>query len=76
MKFAKYLVEELNAIGLTEVELDRNGYIVAGENCLTSCPGIFVAGDCRTKAVRQLVTASADGSVAALAACQYVDAIG
>ncbi len=58
------------------VELDRNGYIVAGEDCLTSCPGIFVAGDCRTKKVRQLVTASADGSVSALAACNYVDSLG
>lgn len=47
------------------VELDENGYIVAGEDCITSCPGVFVAGDCRTKTVRQLVTAAADGAVAA-----------
>ena len=46
------------------VELDENGYVVAGEDCVTSCPGIFVAGDCRTKTVRQLVTAAADGAVA------------
>lgn len=47
------------------VKLDENGYIVAGEDCITSCPGVFVAGDCRTKSVRQLVTAAADGAVAA-----------
>ena len=59
------------------VELDSYGYITAGENCLptTAYSGIFVAGDCRTKAVRQVTTASADGAVAALAACRYVDSL-
>ena len=38
----------------------------------TSHPGIFAAGDCRTKEVRQLTTAAADGAVAALAACKYI----
>jgi len=47
------------------VEMDENGYIVAGEDCKTSVPGIFVAGDCRTKGFRQLVTAAADGAIAA-----------
>ena len=47
------------------VEMDNEGYIVAGEDCKTSCPGIYVAGDCRTKSVRQLVTAAGDGAVAA-----------
>ena len=51
------------------VELDEQGYIVASEDCRTTCEGIFAAGDCRTKSVRQLTTASADGSVAGLAAC-------
>ncbi len=54
------------------VELDNLGYIVAGEDCKTSCNGIFAAGDCRTKTVRQLTTAAADGAVAALAACEYM----
>lgn len=54
------------------VELDNMGYIVAGEDCRTSCEGIFVAGDCRTKKVRQLATAAADGAVAALGACEYM----
>ena len=59
------------------VKLDSYGYITAGENCLpeTEHKGIFVAGDCRTKAVRQVTTASADGAVAALAACRYVDSL-
>lgn len=50
------------------LDLDEAGYIQAGEDCCTNVPGIFAAGDCRTKAVRQLTTAAADGSVAALAA--------
>jgi hypothetical protein len=54
------------------VSLDENGYILAGENCCTSCPGIFAAGDCRRKTVRQLTTAVADGSAAALAAVEYL----
>ena len=53
-------------------ELDMAGYVVSDENCLTKTPGVFVAGDCRTKAVRQLTTAASDGAVAALAACSYI----
>lgn len=52
------------------VRLDEQGFICADESCRTSAPGIFAAGDCRTKKVRQLVTAAADGAVAALAACE------
>ena len=54
------------------VKLDGSGFILAAEDCVTSCPGIFAAGDCRTKEVRQLTTAAADGAVAALAACKYI----
>ena len=50
---------------------DESGFIPAGENCLTTAKGIFAAGDCRAKEVRQLTTACADGAVAALAACRY-----
>ena len=50
------------------VKLDENGYVVAGEDCKTGTSGVFVAGDCRTKDVRQLITAAADGAVAANAA--------
>ncbi len=54
------------------VKLDPAGYIVAGEDCKTNVEGIYAAGDCRTKTVRQLTTAAADGAVAALAACTYI----
>lgn len=55
------------------VRLDKNGYIVSDENCLTDALGIFAAGDCRTKKVRQVTTATADGASAAIAACDYID---
>ncbi len=50
------------------VNLDESGYIIAGEDCKTSAKNIYAAGDCRTKQIRQLTTAAADGAVAALAA--------
>ena len=53
-------------------ELDAAGFIRAGEDCQTSCPGLFAAGDCRTKEIRQLVTAAADGAAAALAAVKWM----
>ena len=53
-------------------ELDDKGYIISDESCTLSGNGIFVAGDCRTKKVRQLTTAASDGAVAALAACEYI----
>ena len=55
------------------VDLDGRGYIPSGEDCLTGKPGIFVAGDCRSKSIRQVTTAMADGAVAALAACEFLD---
>ena len=53
------------------------GYIEAGEDCLPkgASAGIFAAGDCRTKAIRQVTTATADGAVAALAACRFIDSL-
>ena len=60
------------AIAKDLVALDEYGYIIAGEDCKTSTEGIFAAGDCRTKQIRQLVTAAADGAVAALAACEHI----
>ncbi len=53
--------------------LDDCGYFDADEGCLTPTPGVFVAGDCRRKAIRQITTATADGATAALAACRYLD---
>ena len=55
------------------VDLDGAGYISADESCITKTSGIFVAGDTRTKTVRQLTTAASDGAVAALAACEFID---
>lgn len=54
-------------------KLNEYGYVIAGEDCQTTTEGVFVAGDCRTKAVRQITTACSDGAVAALAACRYID---
>ena len=53
-------------------ELDARGYVIAGEDCLTRTPGVFVAGDCRTKNIRQITTACGDGAVAAMTACRYL----
>ena len=55
------------------LKLDQRGYAASGEDCLTVTDGLFVAGDCRSKAVHQLTTAVADGAVAALAACSWLD---
>ncbi len=54
-------------------DLDDRGYFAAGEDCTTGTEGVFVAGDCRNKQIRQVVTASGDGAVAAMAACRYLD---
>ncbi len=55
------------------INLDSYGYADSGEDCKTRTEGIFVAGDCRKKKIRQVATAVGDGAVAALAACDYVD---
>ncbi|MBQ1729076.1 MAG: FAD-dependent oxidoreductase [Oscillospiraceae bacterium] len=54
-------------------DLNGWGYFDSDERCLTKTPGVFVAGDCRSKGVRQLTTAVADGATAALAACRYIN---
>ncbi len=56
-------------------DLDKVGYFDAEENCVTKTAGVFVAGDCRKKAVRQVATACADGAVAAISACRYIDSL-
>lgn len=60
-----------NGIFAPELELDRQGYIRAGEDCKTSLPGVFAAGDTRTKVLRQIVTAASDGAAAAMEAAGY-----
>jgi thioredoxin reductase (NADPH) len=54
-------------------KLNDWGYFDSAEDCTTVTPGIYVAGDCRSKRIRQITTAAADGAVAALAACAYID---
>ncbi len=57
------------------ITLDEGGYIKSGEDCVTNVPGIFAAGDIRAKNIRQLVTAAADGAVAATGAVKYIDTL-
>ncbi len=61
-----------NEIFSSLVKLNDYGYVDADESCITSASGIFVAGDCRSKRIRQVATAASDGAVAALAACSYL----
>ena len=63
--------ENENFAGL--VDLDEAGYVAAGEDCHTRTPGVFVAGDNRAKMLRQLVTATADGAMAATEAVKYIN---
>ncbi len=55
------------------IDLDPSGFAASDESCRTKTPGLFVAGDCRGKAIRQLTTAVSDGTVAAMAACEYLN---
>ena len=70
--FVNIGVEPNTAMFSDQVKLDKAGNIVAGEDCRTNLDGVFAAGDVRTKAVRQLTTAAADGTVAALGAVKYL----
>ena len=54
-------------------KLNDWGYFDSGEDCCTATLGLFVAGDCRSKRIRQVVTAAGDGAIAAMAACRYLD---
>jgi len=65
-------LEPDNALFDGQVQLDGAGYIMAGEDCKTSLEGVFVAGDTRTKELRQIVTAAADGAMAATAAARWL----
>lgn len=62
-----------NGAFAAHLALDERGYAASDESCVTKTPWLFVAGDCRAKKVRQLTTAVADGAVAALAACAWLD---
>ena len=58
---------------LDSVPCDEKGYVLAGEDCVTKVPGIFAAGDLRTKQVRQIITAVADGACAVVSAERYLN---
>ena len=58
------------------VSTDKAGYIIASEDCKTATPGIFAAGDIRTKALRQIITAASDGAIAAKQASEYIGHLG
>lgn len=64
--------EPMTGIFKEQVETDGTGYITAAEDTKTSVPGVFVAGDVRTKPVRQVVTAASDGAVAGIMAERYI----
>ena len=64
-----------NTMNFNLLDKDENEFIKALENCHTNIEGIFVAGDCRTKKIRQLTTATSDGTVAALEACDYIKSL-
>lgn len=63
-----------SALYAGQLPVSDEGYIIAGESCSTPIPGVFVAGDLRTKTLRQIITASSDGAVAAVAAATYCNA--
>ncbi len=67
--------EPENAPFAAVARIDGRGYISAGEDCRASDRGVFAAGDCRSKNVRQVATAVGDGAAAAVAACMYVDSL-
>lgn len=62
-----------NEVFSQAVKLDERGYFDVDEFCASQTPGVFVAGDCRRKYIRQVTTAAGDGAVAAMAACRYLD---
>ena len=65
-------LEPANAPFAELTDLNAWGYFDSAEDCCTKTEGLFVAGDCRSKAIRQVVTAAGDGAVAAMAACRYL----
>ncbi len=62
-----------NQLAPPGIKLDGSGYVITDEKCASSIPGIYVAGDLKTKFARQIVVASAEGCTAALAAAEYID---
>jgi thioredoxin reductase (NADPH) len=57
------------------INMDKSGYIIAGEDCKTNIPGVFAAGDIRTKELRQIITAASDGANAITAVEKYLNTL-
>lgn len=68
-------LEPDNNIFSSFLDIDKSGYILSDESCITKIPGVFVAGDTRTKYLRQIVTAQADGAVAVSRVSEYLNAL-
>ena len=64
-----------NAFVKNLVDIDKFGYIIADEKCMTKTAGLFVAGDCRTKEIRQVATAVGDGAISATNVCKYLNSL-
>lgn len=64
--------EPNNEIYKGQVQMDSHGYFISDETCATNIPGVYVAGDCRIKPLRQIITAAADGAVAASQASKFI----
>lgn len=68
-------LEPINDIIKGKIELDKDGYVLAGEDTKTNVDGVFVAGDLRQKSVRQIITAASDGAMAAIMAEKYIEGV-
>lgn len=64
-----------NTFAKNLVDIDRLGYIISDEKCMTKTEGLFVAGDCRTKDIRQVATAVGDGAISATNVCKYLNSL-
>ena len=66
------VMAKLNEIFENQISMDSNGYFISDDSCKTNIPGVYVAGDCRKKLLRQIVTATSDGAIAASRAIKYI----
>ena len=64
-----------NEIFYNQVDMDEHGYFISDDSCKTNIPGVYVAGDCRVKELRQIVTATSDGAIASNQAIKYVSSL-
>ena len=67
--------EPNNEIFNGQIDMDSSGYFISDDSCKTNIPGVYVAGDCRKKDLRQIVTATSDGAIASNQAIKYVSSL-